>query len=246
MSIFLFCGDFYIMSEKNTVCCSLEKKFYVKGIDTKVVFEQRFCTIVRTIISKNRTKSEKLMRSYVISYPSMIDYFQKYFLNDDLSFIRGTFLVYAWMPTGFRYNKGNVVDEDSIQEIKNFLRKVQNVNAEKVLDELKSDEGRVLSKIVEMMNDSVVGMSKLLHFVNPAVFPIYDSNMGDALKFKCTVENYIDYVKGFAAFCDQVIDGKNWSCDMTPFCENFGYPADFKITPLRAVELTLFASRKIG
>ena len=100
-----------------------------------------------------------------------------------------------------------------------------------------------LEKLKRMTNNSVVGMSKVLHFVNPEVFPIYDSNIGSLSKNFSDVKNYVKYVKGFHGFCLNVEDAVNRFCrseKMMDFKAAFGYDPEFSVAGVRMVELTLF------
>ena len=74
-------------------------------------------------------------------------------------------MVYAWMPTMLE-----IGDQPSIrrQTIPAYLKKAK----EGLL--LSEDE---LEDLKEFTNNSIVGASKLLHILNPAVYPIWDSRV---------------------------------------------------------------------
>jgi hypothetical protein len=72
-------------------------------------------------------------------------------------------MVYGWMPRVLRLNA------NSIARAVGTLRRAQAANEEACDTELIRDVAACLS--------STVGASKLLHFVNPEIFPIWDSNV---------------------------------------------------------------------
>ena len=75
--------------------------------------------------------------------------------------------------------------------------------SERILDLLDEDGMRSLEKVKRITNNSVVGMSKLLHFINPTVFPMYDSNIGEVFGGFSDVTSYVGYVKGFNEICSE-------------------------------------------
>lgn len=111
---------------------------------------------------KNFRISEDSKR-YIESYPFFIDYFND--LKRDLEkkdIIIASHFVYGWMPTVLKHI--NITDEHL--NLLNLI-KYQQVYLNK--DELES--------LTQITNNSVVGLSKLLHFIAPDLYPIWDSNI---------------------------------------------------------------------
>ena len=102
--------------------------------------------------------------SYLISYPSFIAYFskKKTISKEDL-ILAGNF-AYAWMPTVLVWKTHNF---DLVVDI---LNKVKNSRSfDLSIEELES--------VKALVNGSVVGMSKVLHFINPYTYPIWDLSL---------------------------------------------------------------------
>lgn len=135
--------------------------------------------------------------SDLISYPE----FLKYFLNLDKiskhNLIIGINFTYAWMPTIFNF-KSNKFDKIII-----ILNSAKNGHRPNKTE---------LEILKECFNHSLVGTSKLLHFINPNKFAIWDSNIYKYLtNIKPTVKHEkIDYYINYLIFCDYIIEKKEY------------------------------------
>ena len=126
-------------------------------------------TIEKLDFELENLKSKSLIfesnQSYKDSYIEFINYFKNkdgFFKND---LIIGSHFVYGWMPTILTLN----LNEDSEGYITCLLFKVKNGNY--MLNE------EELEKIKKCINNSMVGTSKLLHFINPEKYAIWDSKV---------------------------------------------------------------------
>ncbi len=130
-----------------------------------------------------------LGRSYIKSYPYFIEHFKNF--NDKLEETRleclyqGAYMVYGWMPTILDTEKGKINDSDLLRSINSLGSKIN------------TDD---LHNVSTFMNNSIVGASKLLHFIYPEKYPIWDSKIcGQILKDKNVsyqinkIDNYITY-----------------------------------------------------
>ena len=117
-------------------------------------------------LDRLRVDSGKLDYAYQIAlhpyYMEFIDFFR---VKDTLvskDIIVGTHMVYGRMPTMLRLNTG---------EIKKVL---------KLLNKIKQGHSATLQEfeiLKAMINNSMVGVSKLLHFINPDKYAIWDSRI---------------------------------------------------------------------
>ncbi len=100
--------------------------------------------------------------SYLVSYPEFIKYFSRLDIIEKHHFIIGTHFVYGWMP--------------KVLQIKNtpFEEIIAILNKAKVGEPL---EVRELDALKACINNSLVGTSKLLHFINPEQYAIWDSKI---------------------------------------------------------------------
>ena len=99
-----------------------------------------------------------------------------------------------------------------------------------------SDEITILKNC---FNNSLVGSSKLLHFINPEQFAIWDSRVCRYLLQKTPhsyiVEN-IDLYLDYLSFCDYLIKDNKTEELQKIVEEKIGY----KISKMRAIELIFF------
>lgn len=97
-------------------------------------------------------------KSYYISYLEFLEHFKRITEFKKHDVIVGIHLIYGWMPTIC-----HLKSEDSAEAatILNKVKKGEPLLTEKELDRLKN-----------VFNNSIVGTSKLLHFISPENYPI--------------------------------------------------------------------------
>ena len=145
--------------------------------------------------------------------------------------------VYGWMPRVVRIKNNN--NEKTI-DVFSEARQLANPRPAQIVE------------IVEVMTDclfSVVGASKLLHFANEKVFPIWDSRVAEVWSDispshynMSKTQNYINYAQEVAE-----LTGKDCFDEAyiriqrahSIYLERFGI-REYKIGPLRAVEMAAF------
>ncbi len=160
-------------------------------------------------------------------------------------------LAYGWMPTALTYPKPkhptspkkdkNQFEIDP-QKKEEFNQKIYNVvRASKKVTTISNKE-EALNLMEKMrdpppINNSWVGLSKTLHFFNPEIFPILDSNV--ALAFNISTygkynkrDVYVDYM--------EFVHQNRKKEFVEPVLEEFEKKAGYKISEVRAVEFILF------
>lgn len=163
-------------------------------------------------------------RQYLLVYPEFIAYFQniqKPLTKHDI--IIGISFTYSWMPTILKNISG--IDENIIR-ILNDAKKGKNLG--------KND----LEALKKCFNNSLVGSSKLLHFVNPEVYAIWDSRVFRYLTKKepyNQVENADAYIS-YLSFCNFIINNPKF----TILHDTIESKAGNKLTKMRAIELLFF------
>ena len=154
--------------------------------------------------------------NYDFSYPHFLEYFENLTPITKHNLIIGINFVYGWMPTILTF-KGN----------KNFEEAVGILNKAKL-------EGNITTKNLNILkalfNNSLVGTSKLLHFINPNKFAIWDSGVyryltGKEYKKAGEVESYM-------AFLELIrnLTGQEWFKEVD------------KMSKFRAAELIMFTN----
>lgn len=135
-------------------------------------------------MTKNTNPSR--FNSYIASY----DYFCKFFKEAKFEekpelVVVCLYMVYGWMPTILdlkKHDTGTVsLSVDKLRTIGKILDKVKNLNSfEEIFSNGKNEESD-FRKLKTFINNSVVGTSKVLHFCNPSVFAVFDSNICNAI-----------------------------------------------------------------
>lgn len=175
----------------------------------------------------NLKQINKRKSSYLKSYPFIIDFFQNIEIIKEKDFIIGSHLIYGWMP------KVLIIDYTDIELTLSYLNKV------KEGETLNSNELHFLKTKV---NNSIVGVSKLLHFINPNLYAIWDSNIYETLYNKKksdyqvnNVSNFIDYTS-FVKFVSK-------KKEIEILKKRLELELGYNITTIRTVELALFMTK---
>lgn len=173
-------------------------------------------------------KVEKPSRNYMASYHAFIEYFESIETIDKQAFLIGCSMAYSWMP---RIPKIKVAQIDDCLPALNEFKRTGSI----------SDND--LIKLISIINDSVVGTSKFLHFILPDMIPIWDRRVyyylteetPYAYRLK-SIENFNLYRK----FCNEIVlDSRlNHLVDATQ--EFTG-----QVTPLRSVEFVMYSMGQI-
>ena len=148
--------------------------------------------------------NDALLTSYNLSYELFLKYAES--IRE-----KGTFddyvclahMVYGWMPTILELRL-----EDSKENICKFL---EEAGSEKFLD---NENG--LETLRKFMNNSYVGLSKLLHFLYPELYAIWDSRILVALEggspshYKTAdLNRFISYEKAMRTYCKDKLGIRN-------------------------------------
>jgi len=124
--------------------------------------------------TKSIEENEELKLSYL--YEKVL-YFK---ISDENDVIRLAMMAYGWMPT---MNKGRMISSEiDLTSIKELLIKIQNTTEPETAFKLVFEEGKsTIDDFIKITNNSVVGLSKTLHIVNPKIFPIVDKHVYNGL-----------------------------------------------------------------
>ncbi len=183
-----------------------------------------------------------VVSNYMESYQAFLNYFKKIhnrnesIKKDDL--IIGINFTYGWMPTIFKFkssNFGYTINFDYPLAILNDVHQGRNIGV-KELNILKS-----------LFNNSIVGTSKLLHFIKPESYAIWDSRVCRYSTRKNKVHNYqVNDTCFFQKYLEIVrtlsIDPRFQNSVYQPFCKrlNAYHQTNYIVTPVRVLELILF------
>ena len=106
---------------------------------------------------------------YFDSYFEFVKYFERIETIDYHSLVISSYFTYGWMPTILK----NFDTENDVKKTINIFNKVKN--------NIEIDNGEYYS-LIKCINNSIVGVSKLLHFINPTQYPIFDSRIKNYFK----------------------------------------------------------------
>jgi len=165
--------------------------------------------------------------SYLKTYSEFIKYFQNINEIDKHNLVISSHFVYGWMPTII------TLKTDNLNQVLKLLNEVKNGHI------LNTTEIEILKNCI---NNSLVGLSKLLHFINPQNYAIWDSRIFRFLTNKksqygiSNPETYLQYLKEIKNIENQdgyiVIHKKIEKC------------VGYDLFPTRAIEILLFEADK--
>jgi hypothetical protein len=166
--------------------------------------------------------------NYLKSYPHFINYFRAIEVINLENVVIGISFTYSWMPTVLK--SLSIKNSQKIISILNEVKNGQEINIEQ------------LSILKAAFNNSLVGTSKLLHFINPMKYAIWDSRVYKFLsedsphKYRLeNIESYIEYL----SFIEQLKLEK----EFPSFYELMKQKVGFEITECRSLELAFFKGK---
>lgn len=171
--------------------------------------------------------------SYIISYPHLLSYFasKQQLAAEDV--VRGAHMAYGWMPTVLALYPGppNI----------DLSTGAQLLNTAKSSGDLSDTE---IEKLAHLINNSLVGASKLLHFVSPSCFPIWDSKIYSYI-FREKPHNYrLSQVSKYRQYMNQLNQLRKDS-RFNSFHASVNKKVGYKVTEIRAIELVMFLNAPV-
>ena len=167
-------------------------------------------------------------RSDLISYPEFVDFFKKNNTITKHELVIGINFTYGWMPTMFDFRS---TEFDKVLSILNDA-KAGKIPTEYDLKILKS-----------CFNNSLVGTSKLLHFINPNEFAIWDSRVYRYLTnekpYSYRLDDFTTFL-GFRDFCKHITEQHGYE-EIHQLVEK---RINYAMSKMRTVELIMFTNGK--
>jgi hypothetical protein len=171
--------------------------------------------------------------SYLVSYPYILEYFASKVTFDAGDVVRGAHMAYGWMPTILElYPENGGVDLD---QAANILQKAKNGN------ELSSQE---LKFLMALVNNSLVGASKLLHFVAPERFPIWDSKVYSFVYEKRPHHYRVNNVETYKEY-KELLNCLAQNVEFPSFHSSVQKKLSYNVSPLRSLELVMFLNAPV-
>ena len=171
-------------------------------------------------------------KSDLISYPEFIEYFKSISEINKHNLIIGINFTYGWMPTIFDFKTNEIY--------KNIDLAVEILNRAKNGSNLKINDYEHLKRL---LNNSLVGTTKLLHFINPEKFAIWDSRVfwflhkEEPYDYRIgNIQNYLEY--------QELLENLSKDEKFKHFFDLVSSKLEYKPTNFRALELIMFIKGK--
>jgi hypothetical protein len=188
---------------------------------------------MRDIFSLERTTEILRDDPYLSAYPHLVAFFSSKPSFEPSDVVCGAHMVYGWMPTVLELSPDP--DNMDLESAGNLLTRAKSGGA------ITEPE---VSSFVTLVNNSLVGASKLLHFVEPRKFAIWDSKVYSFVHQERPhhyrvndVTKYFKYLEDLAALTQRDEFGEFYSSVQN----KLGYP----VSPLRALELIMFLNAPV-
>lgn len=165
--------------------------------------------------------------SYITTYPYLLKFFSSKPSFNICDLICGSHMVYGWMPTILHIHIDDTINISAI---------IQTLNDAKNGTEFSLNNIYNLSKII---NNSVVGASKLLHFISPNKFPIWDSKVYSFIHDKKPHNHRVNNVKNYQAYV-QLLKKYSRKPEFEKFHNSVQEKIGYEVSPLRSLELIMF------
>lgn len=182
-------------------------------------------------LTKIANNFDSTKENYLLSYPHFLNYFQNLETINLENLIIGISFTYSWMPTILSINPKNEIDTEQLLdksiEILNEVKKGQKINEEQ------------LSTLKTAFNNSLVGTSKLLHFINPIQYAIWDSRVFRFLNNEEPHKYKLEKPKTYLEYLDFIENLKNENSFET-FYNLMKRKVGYEISEYRALELAFF------
>jgi hypothetical protein len=170
----------------------------------------------------DKMKDVVVNSNYAKFYGYFIDYFKKISKIEESHFYISTNFVYGWMPTILNYKSDRI--SESI-----FL-----LNIAKSGKTLSEDQLTILKSTI---NNSIVGVSKLLHFIDPDIYAIWDRRICYFLYGTTYKADNIERFMEYTLFMRNVISSSDFDVFYLKYQQKFN---DYSSGKMRALENMMF------
>lgn len=166
--------------------------------------------------------------SYIISYPHLIGYFSAKSSFSAADLVAGAHMAYGWMPT--------ILDLYPQKSLLSFEAGAELLTKAKQTGTL-DDAG--MQSLAALVNNSLVGASKLLHFVAPGYFAIWDSRVYSFLHADRPYTTRVNNVSTYRAYL-RTLEVLKQDSRFPAFHSSINQKVGYEVSALRALELVMF------
>lgn len=185
---------------------------------------------------KDQIEQAEPEMSYVYAYRYFVEFFAKKENLTKEDVVIGANFTYGWMPTIITHKVQNFdIDLEGVTQVLNQLKGVKSSA---------QFDSSAAKQVTSFVNNSLVGTSKLLHFINPDVFPIWDSRVYLFLKKAAGQgssqnQNHIQSLEFYASYielCNNCLNEQGADNLINNYRQIVGYDA----SGLRVIEHLMF------
>lgn len=167
-------------------------------------------------------------KSYIISYPYMISFFRDKDTFTEADVVCGAHMIYGWMPT--------ILDLYPAKSALNLSAAALLLTRVRQGFALTDQE---IEQLACVINNSLVGASKLLHFVAPDNYAIWDSKICKYYLNKQAYAYRVNDVSAYKSYLSELLILKE-DPRFPAFHESVNNKVGYLVSPLRALELIMF------
>lgn len=166
--------------------------------------------------------------SYILSYPSLLSFFGSRKDFSEAEFVCGAHMVYGWMPTILELHP----DPPSV-DLATCARLLTKARAGGLLAD------NEIRQLADVMNNSLVGASKLLHFAAPDTYAIWDSRIYTYLYGRKPHHYQVSDISKYRDYHNQLIEYQK-DPRFLGFHKTVSAKLGYPVSGLRALELVMF------
>lgn len=181
--------------------------------------------IAKIIPSSLNSSKNKRADFYLRSYPALLEIVHNKTLDVETRMIQLACATYGWMPT---------IPKNVFHEFQMDMFAAVKTHEEAL---------RYITEMAKpIVNNSWVGTSKVLHFINPSHFPIWDSRITQSLCEKDDKTINANNKSRYLKYCELVHEWDEESPDYgAPLAKAIEAQYKYRPTNLRCIELVLFS-----
>lgn len=166
-------------------------------------------------------------QSYIRAYPHIQASLKPGQVLSEQDFICGAHMVYGWMPT---------ILEIHTNEALGVSDGVILLNKARTQGPLSHSE---IEQLAQLINRSVVGASKLLHFVNPEAFAIWDSRIYRFIYEQTPHQNRVNNARAYERYLG-LLQTLRQDVRFPTFHASINRKMGYPVSALRAIEVVMF------
>jgi len=191
-----------------------------------------FESIERKFRDKGGYNDLKPEHNYHKSYRCFVEYFKHLDTIKEDNFVIAANFTYGWMPTILNFKP------DSVSKVE-FGGVLALLNKAKGPNRLSEDD---VVKVKTLVNNSIVGTSKLLHFINPEVYAIWNTHV---CRFVTGKDSHyqVEKVKIFIKYLEEC-NSLTKSSALKEAQEIFNDELGYKVSAMRVLETMMFTLGK--